>query len=794
MKKFATKYGYFTEDGSEYVITNPQTPKPWVNVISNGDYGLVVSQVNGGFSWLGNSNLNRLTRWNQDLIMDDWGKYIYIRDEDSKVIWSPTLKPVSLKADYYQCVHGIGYTHITCRNHNIETRFRIFVSSSDNMEIWTLRLRNLSSQKRRLSLFTYLEWLLGAAPDSHREFHKTFIETHFDEKKQLLFANKRLWEIPTQRGHWNTNWPYTAYFFSSAPLIGYEGDKESFIGQYGSLTAPQALKRGRLSGKSGRWNDSIAALHTTVELNSGEEQTIHFFLGAEKDQERISSLTDKMRKRNTVESEFKAMRKGWAELIDKTQVDTPDEALNFMTNHWLKYQTISGRMWARAAYYQQSGAFGFRDQLQDSQLFLYVKPEKTKEQILLHARHQFKAGHVLHWWHPLSEQGLDARMSDDMLWLPFVVIQYLKETNDWDILREKVVFYDDQQEQTILEHCLKSIDLVLSRFNSRGLPLILAGDWNDGLSAVGLDGKGESVWLAQFLYYVLNEIETVLQRTKDTDKLRHYRSRKEELGRAVNEIGWDGHWFWRASRDDGELIGSASSEPERIFLNPQVWAVISGIANEQRQKTAMYEAVKRLECEVGMQLFAPAYQTPDDRIGYLSRYAPGVRENGGVYTHAATWTIWAANRMNDIDLAYRIFKKVNPVYNGMHPDRYQAEPYVMPGNIDGRDSDRYGRGGWTWYTGSAGWFFRVTLDYLIGLQADYDGLRLRPCFPEEWDSVFIKRYFRGVSYRITIQNDKQIGRGGLKIFLENEELPGDMIPVVKKQNEVEVRVLRGIGK
>jgi cellobiose phosphorylase len=793
MKKFETEYGYFSEDGQEYIITNPHTPRPWVNVISNGKYGLVISQVNGGFSWLENSNLNRLTRWHQDLIMDNWGKFIYLRDEESGEYWSPTLQPVPVKLENYICRHGIGYSYISSSYKKLTSDLRVFVPLENNLEVWTLTLKNESDQIKKIAAFTYLEWLLGAAPDNHREFHKVFIETEFENDHEILLAAKQLWEVPAERGHWNTDWPYTAYFFCDLTIDSYECDKESFVGIHHDISNPLALQTGELKKQSGRWNDPIAAVKKSIELKPGEEFTINFFLGVEQDRQKVVELAETWRAEKIVETAFKNVINTWEKYLSRTVVETPDEALNFMTNTWLKYQTISGRIWGRAAYYQQSGAYGFRDQLQDSQIFLYSDPQLTKEQILLHAAHQFTSGKVLHWWHPLTEQGLSTEMTDDLLWLPFVISQYIKETADWDILQEKVPYYDDKNDETLLQHSIRAIDLVLNRFSDRGLPLILGGDWNDGLSAVGLEGKGESIWLAEFLYKVIGEMIFILEKVGDLNHAVSYKNRREQLALAVNEHGWDGAWFRRATKDDGSFLGSCENKEGQIFLNPQIWAIISAISTPERMHQAMQSAIDKLECNVGMQLFSPAYSKADKHIGYLSRYAPGVRENGGVYTHAATWTIWAANLLNNPELAYRIYKKLCPVYNGMSPDQYSAEPYVTPGSIDGRDSPYYGRGGWTWYTGSAAWLFRVTIDHILGIQADFDGLRVNPCLPTEWEQVKLKRYFRGVIYNIVILNNKNLSHGKVEIIVDDQKIEDNLILHQNNATECDVIIYIGIN-
>ena len=787
-KKFETEYGYFTNNGREYVITNYKTPRPWINVISNGNYGLVVSQVNGGFSWITHANLNRLTRWNQDLIQDNWGKFIYLKDEGSGVYWSPTIQPVLSKVQDYSCRHGIGYTVFESKYQNILVNLRIFVPFNHDLEIWTLKLKNLVNQTRKIGIYTYFEWCLGAAPDNHREFHKTFLETEFNEAKQTILARKRLWEIPTKQGHWNTDWNNTAFFACSESVDGFECDKENFIGRTRTLANPIEVETGELSRTQGKWYDSIASLQKLVSLSSSGEKEIHFFLGAHPEESEIYSQIEKFRDERNVEAAFQQVKKEWASILEASTVETPDEALNFMTNHWLKYQAISGRIWGRAAYYQQSGAFGFRDQLQDSQIFLYSMPELTKKQLFLHAAHQYKDGRVLHWWHPISEQGLDANASDDLLWLPFVTIQYLKETADWKSLEEKIHFYDDPTPQSLLTHCLLAIDKVQERFSERGLPLIMAGDWNDGLSAIGLLGKGESVWLAHFLYYILNEFSVILTKTRRLDKAARYQDKAKSLKDAINKFGWDGNWFWRASKDNGELIGSQHNKEGKIYLNPQVWSIIAESADEDRQQKVMQIIEDELESDVGPILLKPSYTKPDADIGYLSRYAPGVRENGGVYTHAATWSIWAAAKLKKSDSAYRLYKKICPIYNGMNPNRYLAEPYVTPGNFDGQDSPHYGRGGWTWYTGSAAWLLRVTYDYLLGIQADYDGLVINPILPQKWKKVKVKRYFRGSVYQIEIINHCSKTPGNIEIKMDGKKLSGNKIPVRKDSSNIQIRV------
>ncbi len=767
MGLFDTKYGCFSEDGKEFIIHTPRTPRPWVNVISNGDYGLVVSQNGSGYSWRTHAGLNRITRWEQDLIKDEWGKYIYIRDSSSGKIWSAGWKPVCAEPDSYRCTHGIGYTEIESTYENVRSSLLMFVPNDEPLEVWKLTLKNLGSSPRRFDLFSYMEWGLGAAPDWHREFHKCFSSTEFVPEARAIFARKRLWEVPTENGHWNADWPYVAFHSVNSPVTGFDGDKESFIGLYGSVRNPASVQEGRLKGNSGKWSDPIAVLHVEVELAPGEERVICYTVGAASSESEARRLIARYGVLENVERSFVSLGEKWHRLLSTVEVSTPDKSMDIMLNTWLKYQAISGRLWGRTAYYQTGGAFGYRDQLQDSQIFLPIDPSYTEKQILLHARHQFADGTVHHWWHPLTEVGLKTDMSDDLLWLPFLVNNYILETGDRRILKKKAPFIDDAKQATILEHCNRAIDRVLKRCSKRGLPLIGAGDWNDGLSAVGLKWKGESIWLGHFLFKVLNDYASTISEL-DRHRAQLYMRRARNLRKAINRYGWDGEWYWSASKDSGEKLGSRTNKEGRIHLNAQTWSVISGVADPRRSGQVMDAVEKHLEKKAGPLLLYPAYKSPDEKIGYLTRYSPGMRENGGVYTHAATWAVIAESMVGRGEEAYRMFSKINPINRGMNPDEYRAEPYVTPGNIDGPESPSYGRGGWTWYSGSASWLFKAGMEYILGIRPALEGLVVDPCIPSTWDKFSVKRNFRGASLEIEIVNGHHVNCGVQSVLIDGK--------------------------
>src|SRR3989304_6969221 len=768
MEQLKTKYGYFSEDGNEYIITNYKTPKQWINVISNGTYGLVISQTGGGFSWATHSEFNRLNRWHQDLVQDNWGKYFYVKDNLTGEIWSPTWMPGKKVLDSYKVVYGFGYAKFISEFKSIKITLTVFVPMNENLEIWNFSIENKTDQQKSLSFFSYFEWCLGSSADHHREFHKTFLETHFDYRLNCMTATKRLWEIPLgDRGHWNIEYPYLGFISCSNKISDFDGDKDTFLGQYGTVQNPAGLSAKSLNRKLGKWNDSIGTIKTEIDIKPFETKNLNFLLGIKKNKRAIALSLKKFSNQKKIDSSLVELKLFWQKMFDTLVVETPDQAMNLLVNKWARYQAIAGRLWGRTAYYQQSGAFGFRDQLQDSMVFLPIDPKITENQIRLHAKHQFEDGTVLHWWHPITDTGLPTKMTDDLLWLPFLMIHHYMETGDLSFFDESVEFYDNKDLKTSLyDHCIRAIDKVLSRMSERGLPLIGAGDWNDGLSAVGLDWKGESIWLSEVFFYIFTEFQKLSLHKNDFEKAGKLKKAANDLKLSFEKHAWDGEWFFRGTKDSGEKFGSKENKDGKIYLNAQTWSVISDIANEAKQTQAMNAVKKNLIKKNGPLLLFPAYKKPDKFIGYLSRYAAGRRENGGVYMHAATWAIWAFAKLRDAKNAYDVYQKLSPINNGMKPGEYVAEPYVTPGNIEGPESPQYGRGGWTWYTGSAAWLQKVIVDWILGIRASEEGLIIDPCIPKEWKGFTVKRKFRNTDYTISVVNDNHVSNDVKKIEVD----------------------------
>jgi cellobiose phosphorylase len=794
-ERFPTKYGHFSADGREYVITRPDTPRPWVNVICPGEYGTVISQAGSGYSWMTHASFNRLTRWEQDLVRDEWGKWLYCRDRDSGHLWSLAWQPVRAQATRYECRHGIGYTTFVSRQDGIESHYTVFVPPGEPLEIWRVRLVNRSRRPRRLDLFSYLEWNLGPAPDSHREFHRLFIETDYAPGAHALLATKRLSTIAEHgRGKpWNVEWPHVAFHASSVRPRSHESDKLRFLGPYGSLRRPAASKKPRLSNTTGKWQDSIGSLQVGVSLAPGEEKEIVFTLGVADDRASALRLARKYLKPGATETAWARMQRHWEAFLSPLEVKTPDPAFDLLTNVWLKYQTLSSRVWGRTGYFQPGGAFGFRDQLQDSQVFLPLAPEHTRSQILRHAAHQFEDGTVLHWWHPLTGEGVRKKYNDDLLWLPFVTLAYLRETADFALLRERVPFLGSDGRKskrtgTLYEHCRRAIDSFWTRLSPRGVPRMGAGDWNDGLSAIGERLRSESVWLAHFLVGVLEDWAELEERLPRPDRrtAAKYRRAAARMRTNVNRHFWDGDWYMRATKDRGEPIGSRRCREGRIYLNAQTWAILNGIVPRRRLPKMLAAMERHLYRDFGPLLLAPAYRTPDPEIGYLTRYAPGSRENGGLYTHAGQWAIQAECALGRAAMAWRLYRSLSPVLRGLDPELYKVEPYVTPGNVDGPDSPNFGRGGWTWYTGSSAWMFRVSTEWILGVRPTLDGLLVRPCLPPHWKGFRMRRLFRGSVYCITVRT----GPGKKGIRVDGRAHDSQLVPAFGdgKEHTVEVRL------
>jgi cyclic beta-1,2-glucan synthetase len=772
--------GGFAASGREYVTLvdeGHRTPAPWVNIVTNPHFGFQVSADGTGSTWSLNSREYQLTPWSNDPVSDTPAEVIYLRDDRTGAVWSATPLPIRQPAYSYTVRHGFGYTRFVNTSHGIALDLLQFVPLDDAVKISRLKLANRSQDTRVLSVANYLDWVLG----NQRSRTAPFIVTKIEPRTSALIA----------RNPWRTEFQTRVAFLD---LCGRQtsctGDRAEFIGRHGSLAEPAALRStGALSNRVGGGLDSCGALQTQVTLRPGEETELVFLLGDAESEDAAVALIERYR-RSDLEVVLKSVTDYWDQTLGAIQVKTPDRTMDILVNGWLLYQTLACRMWSRTGFYQASGAYGFRDQLQDSMALCVSRPALVREHILRAAARQFMAGDVQHWWLPTSGQGVKTRISDNRIWLPFVVAHYLEVTEDFGILDEQVHFLDgppltpDQQEvfesppitantASLFEHCVLALNCSLA-IGSHGLPLFGAGDWNDGMNRVGAAGRGESVWLGWFLYSTLLKFADVADRHGDGATAESWRKHAFTVQQAIEREAWDGDWYRRGYFDDGSPLGSISNDECRIDAIAQSWAVISGAGEPQRSARAMAAVEAQLisRSDGLVKLFTPPFNRTAHDPGYIKAYPPGLRENGGQYTHAAMWTTLAFAVMGDGDRAGEILSLLNPINHaatraGIY--RYKVEPYVVCADVYSSES-HVGRGGWTWYTGSAGWMYRTATEGILGIHLRGNILSIDPCIPRTWPGFEIT-YKRGASrYHIAVENPNGVCRGVVHCSLDGKEL------------------------
>lgn len=795
---FFNGYGGFSKDGKEYIIiTTPEkiTPAPWSNIIANPHFGSVISESGQSYTWFQNAHELRMTPWNNDPVTDIGGEHFYIRDEESGHFWSPAPLP-SRGKNPYVTRHGFGYSVFEYSEEGIESEMWAYTDLEKPLKYTVIRLRNLSGRERQISVTGYVEWVLGDLR------HKTMmhIVTELDLNTGAIIAKNA---YHTEFGH------LVAFFDVSETTRSVTTDREEFVGRNGSMKNPIALTRSKLSGKTGAALDPCAVIQTPVILADGEEKDIIFRMGTGMHMNDISYLVRQSRGRTTALEALEKIRKYWSNTLSVIEIDTPDQALNILSNGWLNYQTIACRMWARSGYYQSGGAFGFRDQLQDAMSIMHNEPEMARDQILLCASRQFIEGDVQHWWHPPVGRGVRTKISDDYLWLPYVTTKYVLTTGNISILDEQIQFLESRQlakdehsyydlpirsdqNGTLYEHCVKAIENGL-QFGEHGLPLMGAGDWNDGMDRVGSGGKGESIWLAWFLYNTVERFIEIAKMKNDTRLIERSHALLNTLKESIEQHAWDGEWYRRAYFDDGTPLGSHTNPECKIDSIAQSWAVITGAGEKERARKGLIEAEKRLvrPDDRIIQLFDPPFNTSDLDPGYIKGYVPGVRENGGQYTHAAIWMIIAFAKLRDKKKMWELLQMINPIYHGHTEDfiaKYKVEPYVIAADVYAV-AEHSGRGGWTWYTGSGGWMYQLIIEYVIGLQREGENLIIDPCLPLEWNTIEVKYRYKSSLY--TIKMTQHTGNSEtVTINLDGNTTDDRSIPLLDddQEHQVDVRI------
>ncbi|HUU93383.1 MAG TPA: glucoamylase family protein [Phycisphaerae bacterium] len=797
---FFNGLGGFTPDGREYItILHPgsATPAPWANVLANPEFGSVVTESGGGYTWFENAHEYRLTPWYNDIVTDAGGETFYIRDEETGRFWSATPRPAPGPTPYV-CRHGLGYTAFEHTQHNIFAEMYTYVATDAPVKFALFTLRNLSQRDRRLSVTGFCEWVLGQTRDKDA----MHVVTRQDPQTGAIFASSAYSTDFADR---------IAFFQTSEADRSLTGDRTEFIGRNGSSADPAALRRQRLSDRIGAGLDPCAAIQAFVTVPAGQERQVVFILGAARGEQQAHDYLTRYGGIDGARVALETVWDYWKRLLGGVYVETPDVAVNLLANHWLLYQAVAGRFWGRSGLYQSGGAFGFRDQLQDVMAFLHECPHLFRQHLLTCAGRQFREGDVQHWWHPPTGRGVRTRFSDDYLWLPYAACRYVTRTGDTGVLDEMVPFLEGRdveegeesyydlpqvtdEQASLYDHCVRAIRRSLV-FGEHGLPLIGCGDWNDGLSRVGKDGKGESVWLAFFLYDLLKQFGPLAESRADPAVAKQCREAARTLQTNIETNAWDGRWYRRAYFDNGAPLGSAQSPECRIDSLPQSWAVLSGAAKPERAEMAMQSVFETLvDWNLRLvKLFDPPFDGAPWDPGYIKGYVPGVRENGGQYTHAAVWVAMAAAALKQTDTAWRLMSAINPIHHGDTPERiarYKVEPYVVAADVY-TAAGHEGRGGWTWYTGSAAWMYRLLIESLLGLSLDVDTLTLAPILPPDWKGYTIHYRFRETLYHIKISVAGTATWNVRSVRLDDEPQPDNRIHLVDDRRDHVVRVQVG---
>ncbi|MDI6757449.1 MAG: glucoamylase family protein [Endomicrobiia bacterium] len=790
--------GGFTRDGREYVIITDRlktTPAPWVNVLANRNFGTVISESGSAYTWSENAHEFRLTPWKNDPVSDTSGEALYIRDEETGIFWSPTPLPAKGKTRYVTR-HGFGYSIFEHTQNGVVSELTVFVSLEHPVKFAVLKVKNISGRKRNLSATSCYDLALGTLRDKYH----MHISTEVDPKTGAVLAHNP----------YNKEFPNRVVFLNvSEPTRFVSGDRNEFLGRNGTLASPAAMRSNRLSGKVGAGLDPCASVQVKFELDDGYEKELVFTFGAGKSIADARSVLERFNATASVRQELENVWDYWKRALGVVYVETPDDSINFLVNGWLQYQIITCRLWGRSGYYQSGGAYGFRDQLQDVTALLHSNPAMAREHLLTFASRQFVEGDVQHWWHPPTGRGVRSHCSDDYLWLPFVACLYVEEVGDTGVMDESINFLEGppvkpEEESyydlpkvsgisgTLYEHCVLAIKRGL-KFGVHGLPLIGSGDWNDGMNLVGNEGKGESVWLAFFLYHILKSMSALALNRGDKKFAELCVEEAEKLSKNIEDNAWDGQWYRRAYFDNGEVLGSSSNIECRIDSIPQSWAVISGASGIERSKTAMDNVDKFLvdRKDSLIKLFDTAFDKSANNPGYIKGYVPGVRENGGQYTHAAVWAVIAFAILKDRNRAWELLGIINPIRHGDTPDKcgvYKVEPFVMSGDVYAVESNA-GRGGWTWYTGAASWMYHLIVKRLLGLRLKVNRLYFEPCLPEEWQSFKIHYRYGGTFYHITV---KRTGASDdvVSVVVDAIEREDKSIPLVddRAEHSAEVKI------
>jgi cellobiose phosphorylase len=796
------RFGRFDNENREYVITEPDTPLPWINYLGESEYCALISQTAGGYSFYRDPRENRILRYRYDNIpFDSNGRYLYIRDDETGKFFSPTWAPTYSKLDKYECRHGMGYTVISSECMGIETKITYFVPIGENLEVWKVEIRNPHSLPagrhgaiRNISLFSFVEFCLWDAVGDSTNFQRTWSTGLAHCEGSTIYHT-------TQLGYWKDIF---AYFTTSEKIHSFDCQRKEFLGDfgYGTLQAPQAVVKGQCSNSKAIGWAPIGAHCIKLKLKPGQKKTLIFILGISKKKEPRGSLAGSFLLPQKIDKELQKVKDYWAENLSKFQCETPDKDMETSLNIWNQYQNRQTFAWSRYASYYEAGigrGMGFRDSNQDTLGFAHMIPEKVRERILALASIQFPDGSTYHQYSPLTGKGDLLGYSDDPLWLIFATANYIKETGDFSILKEKVPYAKlkgdppighyphpyaavilkskakekEKDAGSLYEHLEKAILRVYQDRGPHGLPLSKFADWNDCLNMLGKRGKAESVLVGMMLVAACREMEKLVESRK-------YRKIAEKIAKKISKHGWDGHWFRRAYDDSGKPVGSVKCKEGKIYLEPQPWSVMAGL---DYGEAAMDSVKKLLFTKYGIKLLAPAYTKYYPELGEISTYPPGLKENASIFCHPNPWAVVAECILGRGDRAYEYYKAILPVSQNDQAEIRKTEPYVYCQMVAGPDHPDLGEGKNSWLTGSAAWNFYAASQYILGIRPEYDGLRIDPCIPREWREFKVRRIFRGACYIIKVKNPKRISRGVKFLMVDGRRIDGNLAPIFKDRKE-----------
>jgi len=812
------KYGHFSKDNLEYIITNPQTPRPWINYLTNDKYCALISQTGGGFSFYQDFKTDRITRWEQaNLYLDRPGRYIYLRDEESGDCWSITWQPMRKKLDFYRCRHGLGYTVIESQRNYIRAEVCYFVPGEDSCEVWKVKLANEGDTDKKLSIFPYIEWLLGNYYHElvRRNIMNLYNRVWFDKDLEVILGKRT-----ARWGEWEKSglsiraYTHLNFFASSLQVEGYDCRKASFVGNFRTEENPETLERGNCSNSICSGEDAVGAFQHRLILKPGETKEFAIILGRAEDKEELKKLLSRYRDVKKTEEELGHVKKLWLNRINKNfLIETPDSSFNQFFNVWVKYQVYIRTFWSNDLSFYHEGTYGgrgYRDSAQDSEALASLNPGITRERIKTLASLVRRDGTCAPGWSDTSGPWEFRPRKDNPTWLVPTVAAYIKETGDSAILNEEMSYLKDKWikggseedltwkggagedgEGTLLEHILAQLNYTFNDQGPHGLPRIGYGDWNDGLDATGIKGKGESVWLAFALIRSLKLAAELADLVGKQELSQDLKEKARIITENVEKHGWDGEWYLRGYTDEGKPFGSSQNKEGKIYLNSQVWAILSGVAREGRLTKLLNSIDTHLSTPHGLAMFSPAYNEYNPGIGRSTMFSPGTKENAAIFNHVVGFSLAAYCMLGKGNKAYQLLCQVMPNTQSDY-DLYKSEPYVTAEYLIGPDHPyRHGEGAFSWVTGSSSWFYLAFTEWMLGIKRDYKGLLIEPCLPSHWERCKVIRNFREAAYEITIENPDRVEKGVKEIFVDDKKIESNLLPVFGDGKTHYVKVIMG---